>query len=217
MIATPMEGAWTNIPGNFLTANLRFSGGKRVTLGRSFVLFLLGRGETISHTTLSDALITLNEVMCPHLRTSSPEIFGRQKLTAKCPHETREKTGVCNTDRSERLCSRPCPGRLEWLFENGCVHWSKCQVPGCRTRYALRHIQFDTPMMFESKNLVALEVSRELLYGPSHSSWKAQVVHRSSSNEDVSHANHRCLAQFTPCIGRRCAGNYDGLVVTQYD
>jgi hypothetical protein len=181
--------------------------GGTISIHRAFPLFTIGH-EVTTHEALSTALYTLNGYICPHLRTSSPELFNGQILTAEC-------TGSIVVPE---FYSRPCNFSLlgECLREGGCMFWSECWNPNCLTRYGLRRITLYTQ---PEANLVVFEVNRRMLSGPTHASWQAQVLH-SCSEDNIIEINKRrsskpadCDAQLWACRGLFCAGRYKSRIV----
>ena len=101
--------------------------------------------------------------ICPHLRSDSAAFFGDRKLTAECPEQrtTRYRGEV------RRTGSPPCRGRQPCrdLRRGRCVEWAACREKGCNTRYSLRRIG----------SFVGLEISCDLVGGPTDPSWLAQM------------------------------------------
>ena len=165
--------------------------------------------EVTTHKALLMALHTLDGYICPHLRTGSSELFDGQILTAEC------------TDSSafSIVNPRPCYYSFqgECLREGKCMFWSECRNPNCLTRYGLRRVRLRSR---PEVSMVVFEVYRRMLSGPTHASWRAQVLRGHSEEEDAIEIIKRqsskpadCDAQLWACQGLFCAGRYKSRIV----
>jgi hypothetical protein len=191
---------------------LRYSNfGKIIEIERAFPLFSLHVNELATHEMLSTALQTLDGYVCPHLRTSSPNFFNGQAMTAECTsNPIWPKKGDCS------LIFLSC----HRLLNGGCMVWSGCRSPNCGTRYGLRRVQL--PIDPLTTDLVILEVSRRLVNGPTDPSWKAQVLRPSADDEAAIEMDRRrknksadCEAKLWACQGMFCGGRYKSRFLTQ--
>ncbi|OCK76862.1 hypothetical protein K432DRAFT_396088 [Lepidopterella palustris CBS 459.81] len=190
---------------------LKYDNGNKITVDRTFYLFSVGINDIVTHDALSSALNNIDVFVCPHLRTSSADIFRGKDLTVECSLGLKGHPDLgWHPDWNERLCSRLSDLGAS-LREDECMFWTTCWNRDCLTRYGLRRLY---PR--DHVNFITLDVSRILLEGPTHPSWKAQVVLGDNKKEIRPNSNN-CESRFGSCKGPFCAARYNGLVVTQYD
>ena len=119
----------------------------------------------ITHDSLAFALRKLDAYICPHLRSSSPQLFGGRQITIDCPDYTLSEI-------RRKKFEVPCYSRdshCQLLRQGKCVTWAQCHNQDCLTRYSLRRI------WCTRTHGIVLEISRDLGASPTHPTWLAQI------------------------------------------
>jgi len=149
-----------------------FHGGHTITIDLSIPILALGANTETTHDQLSLALRTKRAYICPHLNFSSPELFSGRPMTAECPD-------YAFSEIKQRKYEIPCYNNRECsqLRLGKCVTWSQCPDPDCFTRYGLRRL-WHAPYW-----CIVLQVSRDLLDGPTHRTWQAQMERKTAGDE----------------------------------
>jgi hypothetical protein len=169
------------IPGLYNIGHAVFYAGHRITINQ--VIPLCDKGYYYLRPTpyeISSALrcrdSNSKSSICPHLRTSSPELFDSKLPPAKYPDHTWR-------ERRTGYDYRPCDWAPMWdnLREGECGSRAKCPAPDCATRYALYRIWGG----------VVLAVIRDLLSDPTHPSWLAQCVPESMKKKSGAETDER--------------------------
>ena len=170
-----------------------FHKGRIVTIDRIFPFFMVAEDSNVAQTTLINALRRRDAYICPHLRSSSPELFGGRHIKIDFPNHP----SVSSEDLILRLKS-PCHsrGNDQLIGEWGCVTWGECPHPDCITRYCVRR-QYRHP----HSGWVGLEVCCDMMNDPSHPTWQAQVV-----------AGAACGGR---CVGSWCLAEYRNFMSSQ--
>jgi hypothetical protein len=143
---------------------IEFHGGHTITIDKIVPILAIGENEEATHDLLTSALHKKCAYICPHLNSTSPELFGGRPMTAECPDHT-------FSEIRERKYKIPCQfsyNHHHLLRHGECVAWSQCPHPNCFTCYCLKRI-------WNGPHGIVLEVSRDLLGYPTHTAWLAQM------------------------------------------
>jgi hypothetical protein len=161
-----------DIHGNYMrgiglqeTPHFGFHGGHIITIDRIVPLLVIGESDRTTHDLLSSALRRRDAYICPHLRSSSLELFDGRSMTAECSDYTFSEIREDTYKAPCRYQLRPC----HQLRRGQCVAWSQCPSQDCFTRYCLNRIWTGR------YHGIILEVSCDLFGGPTHPSWQSQI------------------------------------------
>ena len=88
-----------------------FHGGHTITIDQVIPILVLEENEKAPHNLLSFALREKRAYICPHLNSSSPELFGGRPMTAECPDYTFSEIQILQQRYECRVpchCSEDC-------------------------------------------------------------------------------------------------------------
>jgi hypothetical protein len=199
------------------TPHFGFHDGHIITIDRVVPLLVIGESYKTTHDLLSSALRRRDAYICPHLRSSSPELFNGRPMTAECSDHGTYEQPCC-------YWLRPC----YQLRRGQCVAWSQCPSQDCFTRYCLNRIRAG------HYHGIILEVSCDLFGGPTHPSWQSQIPPKREISKAEDHrinklkhtetdrvrsknrranteqkVRFKCGAHFGACKGECCLAKYN--------
>ncbi|KAF2668129.1 hypothetical protein BT63DRAFT_268711 [Microthyrium microscopicum] len=194
-----------------------YHGGHTITVDRLISILILGTKIEIPPTLLDSSIRGRCVDICPHLNTTSPELFnGKPVIALDCdPVRSREVPRM----RYDQGILVPAPWehrfvdvRLGWYKP-----WFQCRHPDCYTRYCLREIDMR----------VVLVISRDIFGSPTHPGWKAQMeaelgfegtlktdsIDREARLDVVLEPKTpECAARFNKCKGECALARYQQLM-----
>jgi hypothetical protein len=207
-----------DIHGNFVMGGLEgrshcgFHGGHTVTIDHAVLSLVVDRSEKPIHDVLSSALRKRDAYICPHLRSSSPELFGGRSMTAEYPNHP----FLGMQDATSRDPCGAYQNLGNQLRGGKCVVWSQWPCQDCFTRYCLKRRPNG-----RYQRRIFLEGSCDLLGSPIHPSWLSQIVptrrvtlieSRSTNTNTGERGDVKCSARFESCKGQCCLAPYHTFV-----
>jgi hypothetical protein len=156
----------------FSAAVLRFRLGHTITIDRQSLILSSTTVGDITHEAIFSAICRLDLTICPHLNSSSAELFDGKPIPAE------RLSDILLWQSTPRIWAEFFPGLP--LRQGKSVVWWKCFADDCLTRYGLICIAGDGLARVNCHRSappyrVVLEVSSDLVDGPTHSSWQAQL------------------------------------------
>ena len=125
-------------------------------------------GTKTTHAALAAALKARDCYICPHLRSSNPALFGRRRSA-----DDSQKAGELYWDLPLPSKAKRCSATYQdfGARHGRCLIWADCVAEDCGTRYGLRREEgYNDGSMW-----AIFEVDRDMVGGPTHPSWLAQL------------------------------------------
>lgn len=157
----------------------------KIRIDVTLVLLRLSPDTVLTSSMLSAVLHKAGAKICPHLNTRST-LFGGEELTADCTLPVIQQGEHHWYPQSSPPCQRNDASMTVCLRNGECMRWAKCKEKGCLTRYGMRRLKCKITSTTKFWEIIILEVSRDILRDPKHSSWLAQIERESSTDEQNS-------------------------------